>query len=64
MRPLQCVGRYFDDPEVKQFVEEVTPLGRWVRAEEVAALAVFLASDSASYITGNLIQIDGGYTAR
>ncbi len=62
--PTAMCRPYFDDPEVKQFVEEVTPLGRWVQAEEVAALAVFLASNSANYITGNLIQIDGGYTAR
>ncbi len=40
---------------------EQTPLGRIGRAEEVAELALFLASDKASFITGQLIGIDGGY---
>jgi len=37
------------------------PLGRWGRPEEIAKLAVFLASDAASYITGETIIADGGY---
>ncbi|HXN63900.1 MAG TPA: SDR family oxidoreductase [Candidatus Acidoferrales bacterium] len=36
------------------------PLGRWGKPEEVAALAVFLASDAASYCTGGTFFIDGG----
>ncbi len=36
------------------------PLGRYVTPEEVAALAVFLASDKSAYITGTTIQVDGG----
>lgn len=39
------------------------PLGRPCKAKEVAALAHFLASDDCMYITGEDIQIDGGYTA-
>ena len=39
------------------------PLGRYGRAEEVAALASFLASDESSFITGTMIDIDGGVTA-
>jgi len=39
------------------------PLGRYGRAEEVAALASFLASDESSFITGTTIDIDGGATA-
>jgi len=55
---------YYDDPSVKEFVENITPLKRWVKIEEVVALAVFLASDDAAYITGANIPIDGGFTAR
>jgi len=40
------------------------PLGRIGQSDEVAALALFLASDDASFITGSLQVIDGGYTAR
>ena len=36
------------------------PLGRMAKAEEVAAVTTFLASDFASYITGQVINVDGG----
>jgi NAD(P)-dependent dehydrogenase (short-subunit alcohol dehydrogenase family) len=51
-----------DNPEIP-FIERRTPLGRLGEPEEVAALAHFLASDEASYITGQNIGIDGGLTA-
>jgi NAD(P)-dependent dehydrogenase (short-subunit alcohol dehydrogenase family) len=38
------------------------PLGRFARPEEVAAVALFLASDQASYVTGAIIPMDGGST--
>ena len=40
-----------------------TPLKRLGRAEEIAPSAVFLASDAASYITGSIIMVDGGWAA-
>jgi 3-oxoacyl-[acyl-carrier protein] reductase len=43
----------------KQYLESI-PLGRFGKAEEVAALTVFLLSPSADYITGQTIAIDGG----
>ena len=43
---------------------EAIPMGRVAEAREIAALVAFLASDKASYITGALIPIDGGNTAR
>ncbi|MDR3456444.1 MAG: SDR family oxidoreductase [Verrucomicrobiae bacterium] len=51
-----------DNPEIA-FITRRTPLGRLGRPEEVGALAQFLASDEAAYITGQNIAIDGGLTA-
>lgn len=41
-------------------ITRVSPLGRWQTADEIAAMAVFLASDHALNITGQTINIDGG----
>jgi 2-keto-3-deoxy-L-fuconate dehydrogenase len=46
--------------EVERAFIERQPMGRLGRPEEVAALAVFLASDEASYITGQPHLVDGG----
>ena len=49
------------DEETKQALRDETPLCRMGAPEEVAALAAFLASDEASFITGQCIGIDGGF---
>jgi glucose 1-dehydrogenase len=51
------------DAEAKRRILSRTPLGRIGAPEEVAAVAVFLASDEASYITGEIIYVDGGRLA-
>ncbi|GAA1955308.1 glucose 1-dehydrogenase [Nocardioides panacihumi] len=51
-------------PEVNDFVVSQTPLGRPGRPEEIAAGAVFLASDESSFMTGSELVIDGGYLAQ
>jgi NAD(P)-dependent dehydrogenase (short-subunit alcohol dehydrogenase family) len=56
----------FDDMGLADFkakVADAHQLGRLGRAEEVAAAALFLASDDASFVTGHALPVDGGYTA-
>ncbi|MFR4700358.1 MAG: SDR family oxidoreductase, partial [Christensenellaceae bacterium] len=45
----------------KAALADEIPMGRLGRAEEVAALAVFLADESAGYITGQVIGVNGGF---
>ncbi len=40
------------------------PVGRWGKVEEIGALACYLCSEAAGFITGTDILIDGGWTAR
>jgi NAD(P)-dependent dehydrogenase (short-subunit alcohol dehydrogenase family) len=52
-----------DDDAMREQVLAPVPLGRAARAEEIAAVVAFLASDDASYVTGALWTVDGGLTA-
>jgi NAD(P)-dependent dehydrogenase (short-subunit alcohol dehydrogenase family) len=53
-----------DDPDKYQAFVAQIPLGRWGDVEEIGGLALFLASDASSFVTGAAITIDGGWTAR
>jgi NAD(P)-dependent dehydrogenase (short-subunit alcohol dehydrogenase family) len=53
---------YFSQEEVRRFLLERIPLNRLGKPEDIANMAVFLASEYSDYITGQAIFVDGGWT--
>jgi len=61
--PGMIATKFHDDftkPEVRQRVAGMTPLSREGKAEEVATLVAFLASEDASFVNGANVDINGG----
>ncbi|MGB8535223.1 MAG: SDR family oxidoreductase [Acidobacteriaceae bacterium] len=54
----------FNNPEVNKTFLASMPVGRWGNAEEIGALACYLCSDYAGFMTGTDVIIDGGWTAK
>jgi len=50
-------------PEMKSQMEEATPLGRIGEAEDIAAAVVYLSSRAGQYVTGKMLEVDGGLQA-
>jgi NAD(P)-dependent dehydrogenase (short-subunit alcohol dehydrogenase family) len=51
-------------PGAEQAILSVVPQNRWCESGEIAEVVVFLCSDAASHVTGHVMPIDGGWTAR
>ncbi len=53
-----------EDEQTLKFIVGAVAMERWGRMEEIQGAAIFLASDASSYMTGSLVTVDGGWTAR
>lgn len=49
--------------QLDEWAATAIPLGRWGQPEDVARMALFLASDESSWVTGSMFVVDGGYSA-
>ncbi|MFA7596917.1 MAG: SDR family oxidoreductase [Novosphingobium sp.] len=52
-----------DNPELEEYCKSVHPIGRFGEPIEEAEVAMWLLSDAASFVTGIVMPVDGGYTA-
>jgi len=62
--PIETPGTMTLGKEAYENLKKAIPIGRWGKPEDIASLAVFLASDESSNITGQVIVSDGGYTVQ
>jgi NAD(P)-dependent dehydrogenase (short-subunit alcohol dehydrogenase family) len=60
----EAVNRAPDPATARRALEEVRPLNRLGKPEEIAAAILYLASSEAGYATGAILSVDGGYTAQ
>jgi NAD(P)-dependent dehydrogenase (short-subunit alcohol dehydrogenase family) len=63
---LRCAGRTtpLTDLQAQEMGLRVVPMGRLAQPEEIARVALFLCSDAASYMTGAMVYVDGGYSSQ
>jgi NAD(P)-dependent dehydrogenase (short-subunit alcohol dehydrogenase family) len=57
------VEQFFPDPEARRIRLERVPLGRFGKPEDAAGLACFFASDASSWLTGQVVVLDGGISS-
>lgn len=57
----ELTKRLYEDPVRHQWVVDRTPMGRWGEIDDLMGATVFLASEASDFITGQLINVDGGW---
>ena len=55
--------KLWSDPTMREWGETNTPLGRLGEVEDLVGAALFLGSDAAAFMTGQVVRVDGGFTA-
>jgi NAD(P)-dependent dehydrogenase (short-subunit alcohol dehydrogenase family) len=60
--PSEMTAEMFADEKAIKWMRQRTPMGRAGRVEELVGPLLFLASDAASYVTGHILLVDGGWT--
>jgi NAD(P)-dependent dehydrogenase (short-subunit alcohol dehydrogenase family) len=62
--PSESSQPMIDDPRASDFVKRNCPMARFGEVHELDGVLLFLASDASTYCTGQVLTIDGGWTAR
>ena len=57
-------GEMLEDDSFRDFIESSTPLGHVGEVDDIAHAAVYLASDESKYVSGEVLYVDGGWTAK
>ena len=58
----EALSTVLANPAIEKKMVELTPMGRLGEVEDIAACALYLASPAASYLTGDIIGVNGGLT--